>query len=144
MIDAVWEIQSQSTETSFWLNQDFVWNFNANAWQLNDFIYVLINLLETHHQYSLWFPNSSSKLRNLHVHGYPPINHWESVHGEHYINHWFMYMSLGWVKHILTQRKNIQLVCLLPFKVIEAKSSNDSVASTFSWALWCLSLFSSN
>lgn len=52
-------------------------------------------------------------------------------------------MSLGLVgfdKHILAQVKKIHLVCLLPFKVIKAKPSSDSVVSTFSLVLWCISL----
>lgn len=56
-------------------------------------------------------------------------------------------MSLGLVgfdKHILAQEKKIQLVCLLPFKVVKVKPSSDSVVSTFCWILWYVSLFSTN
>lgn len=44
----------------------------------------------------------------------------------------FMNVGLvGFGKHILAQGKTIQLVCLLPFKVIKTKSASDSIISTF-------------
>lgn len=55
--------------------------------------------------------------------------------------------NLGLVEfdeNILAQVKKIQLVCLLPFKVIKAKSSSGSVVRTFYYVLWCIYLFSTS